>query len=121
MTSLAKESSQVERARKKIEKRLLDQSTLVTPDSLKESANVIRGMIERHQDERIPLHDKSIALFDGNHSPAAIKSKHVLKLMKELTDTGLLIKAQPVKKRGSSLKGRVTVQESNVQDTHLEE
>ncbi|MFA6915910.1 MAG: hypothetical protein WC222_05900 [Parachlamydiales bacterium] len=109
MVSLAKESSQVERARKKIEKRLSEQSSHVTPDSIKESANVIRGMIERHQEERIPLHDKGIALFDANHSSATVKSRYVLKLMKELTTSGLMSKAPTLKKRGASLKGRIKV------------
>lgn len=104
MVLVAKESSQIERARKKIEKRLQEQNSMITPDSLRESANVIRGMIERHKDERIPLHDKNIALFDANHSSASIKSKYIIHLISQL-QSGVPLKKAPKKK--SSLKGRI--------------
>lgn len=98
MATAAKESSQVSRARRKIKLMLDEENSKLTPEAIQEAASVMRHWIERHNDERITLKDKSIAITESD-----IKSKYVLHLMNRISVSPAL----PHKKKGKGLGGRV--------------
>jgi len=84
MASKAKESAAVKRARKKLQKRFDKQDQLVSEKTINLMKRAIHTWISRHSQERIPLEDKSIALFDSNKHPARTKSKFVSELLQKV-------------------------------------
>lgn len=95
MVKAAKESNQVERARKKIQEKFTEENEQVTPTTINEAINSMHYWIHRHQSDRISLKKKNIA-----HN-ADVKSKYVLHLMQQLQ--GKI----PSKKTTGKLKGRI--------------
>src|SRR5690242_15089966 len=92
----AKESAQVARARRTLERKIEQEHQQMTQEKLAETARLIERQLGRHAEERIDLKSKEIELFDANRHPAAVKSKFVTHLFGDLKRTG-----------GQPLKGRV--------------
>ncbi len=98
----AKESPQVERARKKIQQKLTEETQKITPEAIKNASNVIRSWIERHNDVRVSLKNK-VGFFDQNQSSATVKSKFVIHKMQQLQKTPK-VGRQPSKALGGRVK-----------------
>jgi hypothetical protein len=96
MGEKAKESEQVMKARKKLERKIQEQNRHMTSEALRQMALLIEQQLVRHARERISLKSKEISLFDENRHSAKVKSKFVTQLLGTLKG--------PTKK---SLKGRV--------------
>ena len=101
MTSNAKESKQVEKARKKLKLRIQKEHELATEAALQKVSTDIKNWISRHSQERIKLRQKGINLFDENRHPAKVHSHYVKHRLQELA------KSIPPKTE-NSLDGRVT-------------
>ncbi len=76
----AKDSKQVQRARDKIAKKFANDNSKIDEKALEEMKQAIRHRIDRFAKDRVPLKDKSIALFDGNKHISKIRSKFVKNL-----------------------------------------
>lgn len=98
MGTKAKESQQVMKARKKLERKIASENRHMTKESLDKMALLIERQLIRHADERLNLKSKDIQLFDENRHSAASKSKFVNHLLSNL-------KAESKKQK--SLKGRI--------------
>lgn len=98
----AKESHQVEKARRKLQKKFAKEEGRMTHEALRQMALLIEQQLARHAAERIDLKSKEIALFDANRHPAAVKSKFVSHLLSSL-------KAETKQPQSvKQLKGRIT-------------
>ena len=84
MVARANESRAVQKVRKKLEKIIEEEHKAITPDSLREMSKTIQKWINRHQELRINLQEKTITLFNENTSPAQVRSKFVGQLFKQL-------------------------------------
>lgn len=105
MVVKAKESPQVQKARKKIKQQLAAAEKRINDEALKEMRLLIQRQIARHHSERIDLKTKMVTLFDENAHPAKTESKFVNRLLKQLK--------HPTKaKQKSELEGRITSYQS---------
>lgn len=95
----AKESTQVHKARKKIQQQLDAAEKKLNPDALQAMRRIIQKQIARHQSERINLKDRTIKLFDENQHPAKTESRFISKLLHELQN-----KSEPA---DNDLEGRI--------------
>jgi hypothetical protein len=84
MVAKAKESSQVNKARKKLQQQLAKADKRINKDALKKMRSLIEEQLARHKDERIPLHKRQIVLFDENQHSAKIESKFITRLIHQL-------------------------------------
>lgn len=101
MMTKAKESKQIEKARKKLKLQIQEEHKLATDAALQKVSQDIKNWISRHSQERVALKQKDISLFDENRHPAKIHSRYVKHLLQEL--------AQPIPpKTENSLDGRIT-------------
>lgn len=108
MTIKAKDSRQVEKVRKKLEKVLQEEQSHFNNETLNEMRNSIHKWLNRHEPERESTEEKTFTLFDENKHSSEIKSKFVLNLLQELkTET------DKEKEKLGSLAGRVTHQSKN--------
>jgi hypothetical protein len=105
----AKESRQVQKVRKKLEKVLEEEQKRINKDTLQEMSKTIQNWIWRHQSERINLQEKTFKLFNENASPAETKSKFVHHLLNQLK------KEEGKVREEGGLKGRVTRSEEATQ------
>lgn len=101
MVAKAKESKQVEKARKKLKMQLQEENKLVTEAALKRVSHDIKIWISRHAQDRVQLKQKEISLFDENQHSEKIHSKFVKHLLKELA-------SPPMQKPENNLEGRVS-------------
>lgn len=100
MSTKAKESRQIEKARNKIKKQLLAADQRTNEETLKAMSQLIKKQLERHRPERINLSKRQFTTFDENKHSARTESKFVSKLLKQL-------KNEPIKSE-SALEGRIT-------------
>lgn len=101
MVAKAKESKQVEKARRKLKMQIQEEHQLVTETALREVSQDIKNWISRHAQDRIKLKQKEISLFDENQHPAKVHSRYVKHLLHDL--------ALPVPPREeNNLEGRIT-------------
>jgi hypothetical protein len=100
MKQPAKESKQVQRARKKLESIMKEQKQQITPERLTNAGKVILHYINRHSEQRKSLKSRDFKLFDSNQHPAETKSNYVNQLLSKLKRESL--------KNASSLKGRIS-------------
>lgn len=100
MATKAKESAQIEKARKKIERKLQSAEKQFNPDALNKMGRLIQEQLKRHQVERVNLKKRNIIAFDENQHPAAVKSQFILNLMGTIK--------QEKKNKESDLEGRIT-------------
>lgn len=104
MAIKAKESRQVEKARRKLKLQIQEEHQLVTEAALHKVSQDIKNWISRHAEERIKLKQKDISLFDENQHSAKIHSRYVKHLLQELVKP----LSHPTE---SNLEGRVTKSE----------
>lgn len=102
MTSKATESLQVQKARKKLEKKLISEQKQLNIAAIEQMKRAIQIWISRHQTERVTLQEKTVELFDENQHSAKTRSKYVVHLLHKLR------KETPPKKTLKPLKGRIT-------------
>ena len=100
MSTKAKESRQVQKARDKIKKQLLAAEKRTNTETLKAMSLLIKQQLERHKPERITLSKRQITAFDENKHPARSESKFVSKLLNQLK--------KATASTDSSLEGRIT-------------
>jgi len=79
----AKESQQIQKARKKLEKQLAKEKTLVNEKAIGQMKKAIQIWIHRHEGERIKLRERW-ELFDENRHSVDVRSKFVSHLMGKL-------------------------------------
>lgn len=84
MDKETKESPHVEKVRRKLKKKMAAESGQMTPEALAKMSSLIERQLMRHAPERIDLKTKEFQLFDKNRHPAAIKSKFVAHLLRDL-------------------------------------
>lgn len=106
MNSKAKESVQIERARKKIKQQLTSAEKRINTEALEEMSKLIQRQLQRHAKDRISLKDKTVTLFDENQHSAQTESKFVNRLLKQIKQK--FDKANHQKK----LRGRISVEYS---------
>lgn len=102
----AKESKQVQKARKKLKLQLQEEHKLVTESALKKVSDDIKTWISRHAQDRIQLKKKDISLFDENQHPAKLHSRFVKHLLKDLSNP------TPSLPENNPLEGRITKDET---------
>ena len=98
MAKKAKESSQIEKARKKIEKNLMAEEKQINKEALNRMRLLIETQLRRQSVNRISLKKRQIVLFDENRHPAKTESKFIVRLLEEIK------KGRPIKQK---LKGRI--------------
>lgn len=81
----AKESAQVKRTRKKLERRLDEIDSKITPQALKEVTQDIHKWIRRHSAEREKI-PGTVKLFDQNAHPAQSKSQYVQEKLRQIKE-----------------------------------
>lgn len=80
----ATESDHIQRARKKLQKMMDDESKLFSPEKLQQIGEVMRQWIQRYAGERTPLKEKNIGLFDSNQHTAKTSSAYVQQLREQI-------------------------------------
>lgn len=80
----AKESRRIQRARKKLEAKLIEEHAQFTPEHLDEVSKTIRKLLKRHHPVMTSLKQKKIEPFDENAHTARVTSEFVKHLRKEL-------------------------------------
>jgi hypothetical protein len=116
--SKAKESAQIQKARKKIQRQIEAAEKRITPESLSKMTLLIHRQLSRSSPERISLTTKSITLFDENRHSAKTESRFVRKLLqhiKNLPGTGKALDG-----RISSVKKAKNRHGSSVTQRHTE-
>jgi hypothetical protein len=98
MGKKARESAQIMRARKKIEKQLQATENRMNIEALAHMRALIEKQIQRQAPERINLKKRQIVLFDENRHPAETQSKFVMHLLEKIKE------GKPAKEK---LKGRI--------------
>jgi hypothetical protein len=93
----ASESKQVQRARRKIEERLILERAKFTPESLQVATQLIHQWLARHDQERISLKDRTI-YTDASSS----KNRAIINLMHKLQGQ------KSVKTSKKKLEGRIS-------------
>ena len=102
MATAAKESKQIEKVRKKLEKVLREEHAHFNKETLAEVRENIHKWLNRHEPERLSSETKSFTLFDENRHPSEVKSKFVQNLLNELQN-----KPAESEKEIHKLQGRV--------------
>lgn len=98
----AKESRQIQKARKKIKKQLAEAEKRINPEALKSMSRLIQRQIARHSSERINLKKRQITLFDENQHSAKTESRFVSSLLRHIKEEQVPPPSQ------SQLEGRIT-------------
>lgn len=83
MIAKAEESKQIKKARKKLEKQLLEESKRINEKAIHQMKKAMQAWIERYQHERVELQER-LELFDENRHSVKVKSKFVQQLMNQL-------------------------------------
>lgn len=104
MAVKAKESPQIQKARKKIKQQLAAAEKRVNTEALREMRALIQRQIARHTAERVDLKSK-VVTFDENKHSAKTESKFVNRLLKQL-------KHPEKSKPKNELEGRITPYQS---------
>lgn len=107
MTTKAKESAQVRRARQKIQKQIQEADKRINDQELTLMRTVIERQLARHQTERIDLKTKNVTPFDENQHSAKTESRFVSRLLAQLKQGE--ISATPSKQ----LEGRIKPLQEN--------
>lgn len=84
MGSKAKESYQIQKARKKLARQFEAEDQLINEKALGQMKQAIQIWIGRHQSERVPLKDLAIELFDENKHSAQVQSRFVKEMLTRL-------------------------------------
>ena len=95
MSDKAKESSHIQKARKKIQQRLTAADKKVNEETLGNMSRLIKMQLNRQKPSRIDLKERQITSIDENARYAKIESQFIIKLIHEIeqenppTDHGL--------------------------------
>jgi len=84
MSTKAKESPQIQKARKKIKRQLQAADKRINPETLAAMRQLIKLQLARHQPERIALKSRQVTIFDENQHPAKTESRFVTHLLQQL-------------------------------------
>jgi len=84
MTSKAKESAQVQKARKKIELQLQKAEKKMNPEALSAMSRLIKEQLLRQQPGRIDLKKRQITSLNKNAHYAKTESKFIDKLIRQI-------------------------------------
>jgi hypothetical protein len=83
MTEKAKESAQILKARKKIERKLQMAEKKINPEALQTMSKIIKEQLNRQKDVRIDLKARHVT-FDENKHSAKTQSKFITKLINQI-------------------------------------
>lgn len=83
MAEKAQESAQIQKARKKIERKLLMAEKKMNPEALQAMSKIIKQQLDRKQTGRINLKERHIT-FDENKHSAKPQSKFIMKLIHQI-------------------------------------
>lgn len=86
MPAKAKESPQIQKARKKIKQQLKAAEKRMNAEALQTMSRLIKEQLSRQKSGRIDLKDRQITTFDENQHPAKTESKFVLNLIHQIKD-----------------------------------
>ncbi len=103
MVTNAKESKQIKKVRKKLEKILEEEHSHFNRETLNEVRDNIYKWIARHEPERVSTKEKTFKLFDENAHSSNVKSAYVKHLQQDLE-----AKAEQEELEKNSLLGRIT-------------
>lgn len=84
MAVKAKESAQVQKARRKLKKQLGGENKRVNKKALEQIRETMKRWIRRHDGERINLMNKTFTLFDENKHTERSHDRHIQALMQRL-------------------------------------
>jgi hypothetical protein len=101
MATKAKESPQVEKARKKLEQQLKASEKCTNAEALNKMDRLIQEQLKRQKSNRISLKKKQIASFGDTKHSAKVKSHFILKLIKKIENDKKQVPTSP-------LEGRIT-------------
>lgn len=99
MSIKAKESLQIQKARKKIKEQLKAADKRMNPQALQNMSRLIKEQLSRQKADRIDLKNRQIISFDENQHPAKTESKFIAKLMHQIQHGTLSLE--------SDLEGRI--------------
>lgn len=80
----AKESPQVQRAKKKLEKEMAKEAGRINPEALEKTRSVMKREISRHEADRSKSSDLTVTLWDENKHSEISHNRHVKHLFNEL-------------------------------------
>lgn len=101
MANKAKDSPQVQKARKKIKQQLDKADKRINAEALSEMSRLIQRQMQRKATDRVNLKSKTVTFFDENRHPAKTESKFVRRLLKQLQH-------QTAPKQKTNLEGRIS-------------
>ncbi len=84
MVAKAKESYQIQKARKKLAKQFEAEDKRINQKAIDQMKQAIQIWISRHKAERVELKDLQVELFDENKHSAQVKSKFVKEMLQKL-------------------------------------
>lgn len=105
MAKKARESAQIEKARRKLKRHLEDAEKRFNADALAKMMLLNQKQLERHKPLRINLKSRQVTLFDENQHPAKTKSTFVKHLLDQL---------EKPKTTKQPLEGRITLPENEI-------
>jgi hypothetical protein len=80
----AKESPQIEKARKKLSQQMAEENKFITAQALDKIRKSIHYWIARHADDRVNLKSKEIRIFDENRHSAKPQNRFIMNLLNSL-------------------------------------
>lgn len=84
MTTKAKESQHIQKARKKIEEQLKSAEKKMSPEALNTMSRLIKEQINRQQPGRVNLKHRQVTSMDENDRYAKTESKFILKMINQI-------------------------------------
>lgn len=100
MATKARDSRQVEKARKKLRAQIETEQKKVNEKTINQMKQAMQIWLKRHKQERIKLADLPIEVFDENRHSAKTQSKFVVHLMSRLKHEAVRPKSlKPLKGR----------------------
>lgn len=99
MTTKAKESQHILKARKKIEEQLKSAEQKMNPEALSAMTRLIKEQINRQQPGRINLKQRQVTSLDKNDKYAKTESKFIHKMINQIKQKQL--------KSENTLEGRI--------------
>lgn len=110
----AKESRQVQKARRKLQHQIQEEHKLVTANALNKVSEEIKTWIYRHAKDRVKLKDKDIRMFDENQHSEKTHSRYVQHLLDQLSHS-------PSTSVENNLSGRVLATEESFIENEFDE
>lgn len=83
MNTKAKESSEIQKVRKKIKQKIQQAEQKMNPEALIAMGRLIKEQLNRKKEGRISLKERQFT-FDENRHPAKTQNKFILKLIRQI-------------------------------------